>query len=357
MSDLLLPKGQSNLVQLNITTPALLEEYVCSGTVNGVAQDFYPYCDFPYVNKGWGDDGEAGYEDVILGDCSLKMGNAFSSGYTMKRLIYGAINVITILTTLRFLQIFQEKRKISNAKHKTINEQLCLLNVTICLAHFVICIDMDSLLFFPYWFTGMLQGYCGAGMTSLAIMLVSSWVTIVDGGKSKKTPPWVSKLGKASMAVAFTVEVIGSGVEVIVSPESAGTYNGTLNAFKGLTTGFILSIWAGVCFKYYLKIATQLKSGASSSGSKMIKKYCWACLFCCALAATYKLLFSIIRLGTTVHTPPPCGAGFVDIISCMFLVIQIACLVAQNPSRAKKATNPTTMMSSKSSTASVAPEN
>ena len=59
-----------------------------------------------------------------------------------------------------------------------------------------------------------------------------------------------------SMAVAFTVEVIGSGVEVIVSPESAGTYNGTLNAFKGLTTGFILSIWAGVCFKYYLKVRT-----------------------------------------------------------------------------------------------------
>lgn len=46
-----LTKGMANLLALNITTPALLEEYVCEGTVNGVAQDFYPYCEFPYVNK------------------------------------------------------------------------------------------------------------------------------------------------------------------------------------------------------------------------------------------------------------------------------------------------------------------
>ena len=73
----------------------------------------------------------------------------------------------------------------------------------------------------------------------------------------------------------------------------------------------------------------------------------------CLLYTEKRKTGNFVLFAAAVHTPPPCGAGFVDIISVMFLVIQISCLVAQNPSRVKKATNPTTM---KSSTASVAPE-
>ncbi|GMH77552.1 hypothetical protein TL16_g07448 [Triparma laevis f. inornata] len=282
----------ANLLALNITTPALLEEYVCEGTVNGVAQDFYPYCEFPYVNKGWGDDGEVGFEDVVMGDCTLKFGEAYASGYTMKRIIYGSINICTVLTTVRFLMIFQEKRKVSNAKKKTVNEQLCLLNLTICCAHLLICADMDSFFLFSVLFNEY-----ASGMISLAIMLVSSWVTIVDGGKSKKTPPWVSKLALGSMVTAFTCEIILAALEIFVNTDSIGSFDGNMNAVKGFAFAIVLGIWAAVCIRYYLKISAQLKSGASSSGSKMIRKYCIVLLFCESLAMAYKVLFSILRIG------------------------------------------------------------
>jgi len=30
-----------------------------------------PVCEFPYINKGWGIDGEPGYDDVVFDDCSI----------------------------------------------------------------------------------------------------------------------------------------------------------------------------------------------------------------------------------------------------------------------------------------------
>jgi len=218
-----------NLASLNITTGAQLEEYICEGKVDGTLDEgdkwheFVPYCAWPYTFKGWGDDGEAGgsypgdtprpnpclhppkpskpsnptllpssrpppprspagYDDVVIGDCSITNAGAYSSAYMNKRIIYLTLNLITVLMSIRFLVIFKEKR-LSGNKKVTVNEKLCRLNITICIAHTIICFDQDSTNFYPYVFTSLLQGYCGAGMVSLAFLLINSWVTIIEGGK------------------------------------------------------------------------------------------------------------------------------------------------------------------------------
>jgi hypothetical protein len=57
-------------------------------------------------------------------------------------------------------------------------------------------LDPDATDFMHYMALSLFQGYNGAAMVSLAFLLINSWVTIVDGGKSKKTPPWMDKLTK-----------------------------------------------------------------------------------------------------------------------------------------------------------------
>ena len=55
-------------------------------------------------------------------------------------------------------------------------------------------------------------------------------------------------------------------------PDDDASYDGSLNAVKGLLFSCLCILWAGICLKYYLKIRAQLKAGAASSGSKAIKK-------------------------------------------------------------------------------------
>jgi hypothetical protein len=59
------------------------------------------------------------------------------------------------------------------------------------------------------------------------------------------------------------------------------------------------------------------------------------------LGFLYKVAFSLIRVGSTVHGYPYCGgAGMVSIINIMFLIIQFACLFAQNPKNQTKKVSP-----------------
>ena len=176
----------------------------------------------------------------------------------------------------------------------------------------------------PYMLLSLLQGYNGAAMVSLAFLLINSWVTIVDGGKAKKTPPWMDKLTKFSISFVIFVEIFLAIVEIIVVPEDVASYDGTLNAIKGFMFAALCMLWAGICLKYYLKIRAQLKSGAASSGSKAIKKYCITLLFGMLLGFMYKVVFSFVRMGTKVHAYPYCGGvSLVSIINLMFLIIQV----------------------------------
>ena len=60
-------------------------------------------------------------------------------------------------------------------------------------------------------------------------------------------------------------------------------------------------------------------------------------MFGMALGFTYKVLFSIFRMGGIVYYVPYCASpGIFSIVNMLFFVIQICCLVAQAPSNTKK---------------------
>ena len=58
-----------NLTALGITTGEQLEEYVCKWTINGTDVNYVSFCPWPYTFKGWGDDGDPGFNDTVFGDC------------------------------------------------------------------------------------------------------------------------------------------------------------------------------------------------------------------------------------------------------------------------------------------------
>eukprot|EP00520_Triparma_pacifica_P007641 CAMPEP_0118657026 /NCGR_PEP_ID=MMETSP0785-20121206/13793_1 /TAXON_ID=91992 /ORGANISM="Bolidomonas pacifica, Strain CCMP 1866" /LENGTH=246 /DNA_ID=CAMNT_0006549905 /DNA_START=34 /DNA_END=774 /DNA_ORIENTATION=+ len=240
-----LADGIANLIKHNITTGLELEEYVCEGKINGALKDddepheFVPFCEWPYMFKGWGEDGVPGNNDTVVFEdgayaaCTQTNGESYASAYLVKRLVYIILNVITIVWCCRYLVHFRTKRMASKNKNVTTSETLCKMNLTICVAHLLISLDPDSTGFFPVLFLSMLQGYNGAAMISLAFLLVNSWVTIIDGGKSKKTPPWMDKLTKFSVPCAIFCEVVLAIVEIQVTPAGTGSYDGTVNAVKG----------------------------------------------------------------------------------------------------------------------------
>mmetsp|Transcript_11902 Transcript_11902/g.24349 ORF Transcript_11902/g.24349 Transcript_11902/m.24349 type:complete len:93 (+) Transcript_11902:954-1232(+) len=75
-------------------------------------------------------------------------------------------------------------------------------------------------------------------------------------------------------------------------------------------------------------------------------------MFGMALGFTYKVLFSIFRMGGIVYYVPYCASpGIFSIVNMLFFVIQICCLVAQAPSNTKKKVSPSgnTMMTTQTS--------
>ena len=85
----------------NITRPQDLWEITCESTLNGTETDFYTTCPFPMINKGWGDDGEPGFNDVVLNDCSLNMADAFPESYLTLKLILSISNVLLSIWAAR----------------------------------------------------------------------------------------------------------------------------------------------------------------------------------------------------------------------------------------------------------------
>ena len=63
-------------------------------------------------------------------------------------------------------------------------------------------------------------------MLVVGIMLIRSWVAIVDGGKGKRTPPWCDK------GVTATMEDILGIVECLITDN--GSFRGNVKAVKNL---------------------------------------------------------------------------------------------------------------------------
>jgi hypothetical protein len=94
-----------------------------------------------------------------------------------------------------------------------------------------------------------------ASLVSLLVILVRSWVTVLEGGKAKITPPWVNYVGGASLFCFWTFEVGGGIAEWAVTGGHGGAFNGNINAIRGFAFSLNCLMWVVICMRNYLKIS------------------------------------------------------------------------------------------------------
>jgi hypothetical protein len=190
---------------------------------------------------------------------------------------------------------FASKRKATGKKEMTVNENLCYINLLITVLHMIICIDpaghADRI---PYLLLNVIMSCIASLMVTIGILLVVSWVTIVEGGKSKKTPDWALKVRNVSLAAVYFFEPGFAIVECLVVPFEGG-WSGPLNGIKGTIFASICCVWAVICWRFGSKIAGMLKSGggAAATQAKAIKKFVNVAIFSFGIAVGYKFAFSL----------------------------------------------------------------
>ena len=162
-----------------------VEEYFCAPKYEYVNDDYAKgdkMCNFPYVPKGWGEDGESGFDDVDLhGDCSITYAESTGGQYGMMCMLYAILSVVPLLVTTKFYTVYRVKRLASKKKDVfSLAEKNCLLAIAAGICNVVPKIDS-----WGYAGVGGLAGYCTfATMHSMCtpfflcivIGLVRSWM-------------------------------------------------------------------------------------------------------------------------------------------------------------------------------------
>jgi len=175
---------------------AAMLHYICEDNEEGPSAQgstpqwyFVPVCEFPYINKGWNDDGEPGMDDVVFNDCSITLSQAIS-GYNNQCVIMVIIALIPLLLSLVFLKGVNDKKKPKDRNKRwflpanpNVTEQLLLLGILLGFAHCIRCIDVlgyANRLRIDTIYT-MSTATCVSAPFHGAFILIRSWVTIVDG--------------------------------------------------------------------------------------------------------------------------------------------------------------------------------
>lgn len=246
-----------------------------------------------------------------------------------------------------------------------------MINLSVSFFHGLCCIDYNAYSgIYSYEVISVFKGYCAAAFILVAALLITSWVSIIDGGKSKKTPKWATNLTYFTAFYGVFSECVLGIIEIQMS-EYKGGFDTDVNVFKNLSFALLCMIWAAVSIKYGWKISAQLKAGGGGgknlqirnqnynkvaaisnpvftlttlvvAADKVIKRYLNAIQICMLLGLLYKFAFALLRFGKGyVYTFPPCGAQYFDIIGVLFLAIQTVISLVQNPNTAKAKKNQT----------------
>ncbi|GMI59285.1 hypothetical protein ScalyP_jg6614 [Parmales sp. scaly parma] len=304
-----------------------------------------PVCKFPYVNKGWyrhwsgvvppggenvtnperyyGDDcssaiydesGIKGYaacfDDVVIDDCSITAAEASGNGYlfgTMydtKCALYTFLSFLPFLISLYYLKLAHEARpKGKKSKfywfpfypHKAnMNEKMIFLNMQFSVFLCIVASDIECLAYrldfesSRSFFMALLQ----FSPTHVGILLVTAWITIIDGGKNKTTPRWCRNLEIAVVFYGYVVttflSIIGYHICLtdndIPLDQGACEYNhypsedGIISGVKKLVYITIFATYGTLSGVYGAKISYQLRSGKGKKASpeeKKIKRWCY----------------------------------------------------------------------------------
>ncbi|GMH57059.1 hypothetical protein TrLO_g11422 [Triparma laevis f. longispina] len=278
-------------------------------------------CQFPYVNKGWKD--PALWED---GDCSITYADSggFES-YGMKCAIFVVLGFMPCLLCLYYLW--------SSFRNKYARR-------------------------FP---SEVYSFFVGIGVSSTLIMMVwltKNWITMIVGGKSKKSPTWLTHSARFSVGLFLFGEVVCAVLEYSIGGWTScdvgdgavnGCYSGTVNGIKNGIVGLAILFWSSLAVYYGTHIKSMLKSGGTSDAeAKKIGGFCLAIGVCAFLGFGYKSM-TIGRIGSAQFEMAPCAFSWVSIVPIMLTFISWYACIAMRPtpkSRAKVANTPTTTTSS-----------
>jgi hypothetical protein len=102
-----------NPVVSNFTTGEELYTYACLDR----QPDWEPWCDFPYINAGFGPN----VNDITLNDCSQLYSE--TQPYLLKRIIYSCINFAILCVSLQHVSVCFKKKKEQKRESFNSNER------------------------------------------------------------------------------------------------------------------------------------------------------------------------------------------------------------------------------------------
>jgi len=241
-----------------------------------------PVCPHPYVPAGWNlQPGGPNASEVVFGDCSQIIASS-SITYNQVFVTYALISMVQVCMWLYFL------KQINDAKlHKlkrfwwipnpNVNEQIILICMLGSFNHVILSIDVDNAAGrLPIWLTDIFMALNFVCATSCNAILIISWVTVIDGGKNRKTPFWARMLKNWSIAASFTFEIGCSLLERTTG--RAATFgsntiaaNGDIMSFKYLINAIVMTVYGIICFKYGRKITRMLRHGKVSVSERSVR--------------------------------------------------------------------------------------
>ena len=339
-------------------------KYVCKASEPPRDQFGYePICPFPYLPEGWhvdkmrmGEYKQIG-DGLIMNTCTRTWADATDGRYAKKCSTYMVLSIFPAIICISYIKILNHNKRQSRAykDNKThwllqslvnpnLSEKLCWLNIGTAVTHFLLSYDIDC------WagkltlnMKQFLMAFNMASMVCILVMLVTAWITVVDGGAKRATPRWAKVLSRVCMIGVFLGELIGGQLQSRMN--KAAIYDvytdGMVIMVKWNIFIWALFIWGCLAYVYGLKISQQLKSNSSkvSSEVKKIKKFCYTAAILTAAAFIWRLIPIFMMHGQTYtyYGIPPCVFSSSAFINNFILFLQYGICYAQQPGQ-KKAT-------------------
>jgi hypothetical protein len=236
-------------------------------------------------------DGQPGFDDVVFNDCSITLSKALGSSYDIKSVVYFAISAIIFAANWKCLKITNDNRKDSARNYyaiipkrtRTVADKVLLWGMFHSANCLVFAVDMDGYAGRLPW---AVHEFClmvmtGPAPSAIIVELVNSWITIVDGGKSKKTPQWAKYVARFELSLYMIVTILDIvlGFTSPLARRYSTGYDVTFGStFTSYFKGQFQMIYTGLLIVYGRKISASLKTAdkkdaPESSAVKKIKKY------------------------------------------------------------------------------------
>ena len=156
-----------------------------------------------------------------------------------------------------------------------------------------------------------MTAFCISAPFHLTFVMLQSWITIVDGGKSKRCPKWAWWLCKIGIVETYLVEISLGLLEYRRNgaQHNAGAIDGETSALK-YTNGFIWAVVLGILTSIYgHRISSQLKGGKEPTPQFLkIRRMCRVATILLSFGALIKLAGIPVREGKVCQTVTPCSA-------------------------------------------------